>query len=147
MQMGRAMSLLIKNPVQALPDLSGRTLVLQGSTGDLADVSWGDNKPAWILPRDILKFVHVPGHAPGRLALIHKPSHSLLLGDAVTHMNVTGSPTIALPPSPNMTQARQSLIHVAEQPGWQTAYPCHDHADGFSQVALKQFAASLSNKV
>jgi len=38
-----------------------------GGSGDVSEAAAGGRRPAWALPRGVLSFVHVPGHAPGQV--------------------------------------------------------------------------------
>ena len=42
--------------------------------------------PQWAPPKGLLQYVRVPGHAPGQMAFIHKPSASLLMADTIANM-------------------------------------------------------------
>ncbi len=59
---------------------------IQGSSGDVADALSGlvTGAPSW-LPKGIIEYVHTPGHAPGHLVFVHKPTKSVIAGDAMSH--------------------------------------------------------------
>ena len=50
---------------------------LKGATGQA---------PKWAPPEGLLEYVRVPGHAPGQMALLHKPSGSLLMADTLANL-------------------------------------------------------------
>lgn len=72
--------------------------------------------PKWAPPKGLLQYVRVPGHAPGQMAFIHKPSGSLLMAD--TMANVGGgilqkqSPKLGLVPP---GEKRPGLPHNSQR--------------------------------
>lgn len=42
--------------------------------------------PQWVPPKGLLEYVRVPGHAPGQMAVLHKPSRSLLMADTIANL-------------------------------------------------------------
>lgn len=50
---------------------------LKGATGQA---------PKWAPSEGLLEYVRVPGHAPGQMALLHKPSGSLLMADTLANL-------------------------------------------------------------
>ncbi|CAL8463778.1 g3312 [Coccomyxa elongata] len=127
----------------ALP--ASRVLLVRGTNGDVADARGpSGQKPAWPLPRGIITFHHGPGHAPGHVSYLHKPSGSLVAGDVFG--NLGNPPKITLPPpvyTPNMTEARLSLVRVAELE-FQKAFCAHDRVEGITKKDLQQFTESLN---
>ena len=65
--------------------------------------------PKWAPPKGLLQYVRVPGHAPGQLAFLHKPSGSLLMADTVANMG--GGLLQKQPP-------RLGLVPPGKQPSW-----------------------------
>ncbi|CAK0787724.1 hypothetical protein CVIRNUC_010946 [Coccomyxa viridis] len=134
------------NFTEAVP--ASKALLLRGKSGDVADVKGpAGNNAQWLPRQGTLKWQHVPGHAPGQVALIHKPSQSMIPGDAVAHMaaKAGGTPEISLPPAGftwNNTQARLDALKLASLP-FSRAYPSHDLGTGISKAELDAFAASL----
>jgi glyoxylase-like metal-dependent hydrolase (beta-lactamase superfamily II) len=65
----------------------------QGALGRLIDkvpkLHWRPTEPDRTLTGDEvvggLKVIHTPGHSPGHVALLHEPTRTLLVGDAVFH--------------------------------------------------------------
>lgn len=47
-------------------------------------------KPKWAPPEGLLEYVRVPGHSPGHLAFLHKPSGSLLAADTFCNLGRAG---------------------------------------------------------
>ena len=54
-----------------------REIILLGQSGDVSDFV----KPSGWLPKSFLEYHLVPGHTPGQLAILHKPSGSLLTAE------------------------------------------------------------------
>ncbi|CAL5224919.1 g7685 [Coccomyxa viridis] len=131
---------------EAVP--ASRALLLRGKSGDLADARGPAGTAAkWLPPKGVISWHHVPGHAPGQVAFIHKPSKSLLTADVISHMAFKKGegPKPSLPPSAfswNTTQGRLDALHLASL-SFTRAYPSHDHAMGLSKTELDAFAASL----
>lgn len=78
-----------------------RAVLAEGESGDVADAlraSTLTKKAMRWLPRGLLRYVHVPGHTPGSMALLHLPSKTLLAGDAVVPRRgwAGGRPTLAV---------------------------------------------------
>ena len=58
-----------------------------GEEGDVSEVKGATGQPPkWAPPKGLLQYVRVPGHAPGQMAFLHKPSGSLLMADAVANV-------------------------------------------------------------
>ncbi|WP_052442479.1 MBL fold metallo-hydrolase [Streptacidiphilus neutrinimicus] len=51
---------------------------------------------------DGLRVVHTPGHTPGHVVLVHEPSHTALLGDAVFHRGELALGPAALAADPRL---------------------------------------------
>ena len=49
---------------------------LKGATGQ---------PPKWAPPSGLLQYRQVPGHAPGQMVFVHKPSGSLLTADVLAN--------------------------------------------------------------
>ncbi len=56
-----------------------RALLLKGPSGDVSDAF---TSVLW-LPKGVLEYHAVPGHSPGQLAFSHRPTGSVMTGDAV----------------------------------------------------------------
>ena len=42
--------------------------------------------PQWAPAKGLLEYTRMPGHAPGQIVLLHKPTASLLAADTVTNL-------------------------------------------------------------
>ena len=42
--------------------------------------------PQWAPAEGLLEYVRMPGHAPGQMVLLHKPTASLLAADTITNL-------------------------------------------------------------
>ena len=63
-----------------------------GKHGDVSEAKGAAGQAlAWTPPAGLLDYVHVPGHAPGQLAFLHRPSSSLLPADVICNMGSTGA--------------------------------------------------------
>ena len=112
----------------------------QGPEGDVSTLQDAKGQaPAWIPPANVLKYLHVPGHSPGQMSLLHVPSKSLLPADAFTH-----KPVLELPPM-GVTLSRSALDvkNIVKVVQFETAYPAHDNARGVSYASVQSFAATL----
>ena len=75
-----------------------------GKSGDVAEMKGATGQSAtWAPPQGLLEYVHVPGHAPGHVALLHRPSSSLLPADVITNTTLSPPwmhkpPKLAFPP-------------------------------------------------
>ena len=54
---------------------------------------------------DGLRVVHTPGHSPGHIVLVHEPSRTVLLGDAVFHRGELAIGPAALAADPQLRAA------------------------------------------
>ncbi len=77
-----------------------------GERGDVAEAKGAAGQaPAWVLPAGLLEYVHVPGHSPGHVAFLHRPSSSLLPADVIVNIGGGGyfglhtPPKLGLPPA------------------------------------------------
>ena len=62
-------------------------LMHPGEAGDVAELKGATGQaPKWAPPERLLEYVRVPGHAPGQMALLHKPSGSLLMADTLANL-------------------------------------------------------------
>lgn len=104
-------------------------------TGDEGDVSTSlssaiPDVSSW-LPPDFLRYVHTPGHAPGHVSYIHKPTSSLIAGDVL--FRITSSLRLQHPLSfltPNMTLVKESQKRLAARSDIKTIFPTHDLGAG-----------------
>ena len=61
--------------------------------------------PAWVPRAGLLEYVHIPGHSPGHVAFLHRPSSSLLPADVIVNIGGGGyfglhtPPKLGLPPA------------------------------------------------
>ena len=70
-----------------ITQLTGLLLVLQGDGGDVAEMeSASENLSEWRLRHSLLEYVHMPGHAPGQVVLLHKATSTLLAADVITNL-------------------------------------------------------------
>ena len=66
-----------------------------------------------------LRVVHTPGHSPGHIALLHEPSRSVLVGDAVFHRGELGLGPAALAADPALrAESLQALPSDLEAVGF-----------------------------
>ena len=121
---------------------SSRSLILKGSFGDVSDVFTYAN---W-LPKGILQYHAVPGHTPGQVAFLHRPTGSVIAADAFVHMSswwpfsAVKDVSLRLPPfSNNIEMAKGSQQNLAVLPGAKTYFPSHDAATGVSAKSIKEF--------
>ena len=119
-----------------------RALLLKGQSGDVSDAF---TSVLW-LPKGILEYHAVPGHSPGQLAFFHKPTGSVMTGDAVVHTSAwfpfSAVKDICLKSPPgnfNTTLMKESQQTLAALPSAETFFPSHDANNGVSARALKQF--------
>ena len=60
------------------------------------------NPAKWQLHHGLLDYVHVPGHAPGQIVLIHKATSTLLAADVITNLRSglgwNSAPQLIYPP-------------------------------------------------
>lgn len=62
-------------------------LPASGQSGDMSEVKGAAGQaPQWAPAEGLLEFTHMPGHAPGQIVLLHKPTASLLAADALTNL-------------------------------------------------------------
>ncbi|MFF4137437.1 MBL fold metallo-hydrolase [Streptomyces mirabilis] len=52
-----------------------------------------------------LRVVHTPGHSPGHIVLVHEPTHTVLLGDAVFNRGAIALGPAALAADPDLRRA------------------------------------------
>ncbi|KAK9817480.1 hypothetical protein WJX74_001065 [Apatococcus lobatus] len=117
-----------------------RCTTLQETQGDVSSALSAaiPDVSSW-LPPDFLEYVLTPGHAPGHVAFVHKPTSSLLAGDVLVH----APPLFAMcqkkvvglqhPPfflSPQMSVVKESQRQLAARSDIETIFPSHDHAAG-----------------
>ena len=58
-----------------------------GESGDMSEVKGAAGQaPQWAPAKGLLEYVRMPGHAPGQIVLLHKPTASLLAADTVTNL-------------------------------------------------------------
>ena len=119
-----------------------RSLLLRGQAGDVSDVFTYAN---W-LPKGVLEYHAVPGHAPGQVAFFHKPTGSVIAGDAICHISAwwpfSGTKDISLSSPPfsySIELVKGSQQNLAVLPGVKTFFPSHDAATGVSAKAMKEF--------
>lgn len=123
-----------------VPD--NRTFYMQGAAGDVADLSNGGGKPAWTPTPGVLGFIHTPGHAPGHVVYVHKPTKALLSGDALTYTPplLGGPPIVNLGPplyTYNCPEAKASIRdRVLADQSWDTCYMAHTSSRGGIPWAL-----------
>ena len=117
----------------------GQGTVLKGDTGDVA--RYAD----W-MSKGILQYFFVPGHAPGMLALYHKPTKSVIAADTFMHISTVFplSNTRLIAPatfrafSYNLTQVRQSQLKLAAITDATTYFASHDCLAGTSAEAFRR---------
>jgi len=124
---------------------NGRALLLKGQSGDVSDAF---TSVLW-LPKGILEYHAVPGHSPGQLAFFHKPTRSVVTGDAVVHTSAwfpfSAVRNICLKSPPgnfNTKLMKESQQMLAALPGAEMFFPSHDANNGVSARALKQFVVA-----
>ena len=121
-----------------------RALRLKGQRGDVADIFTYSN---W-LPKGVLEYVAVPGHAPGQVAFFHKPSGSVVTGDAFVQLSSwwpisstkdirVGDPFTMVTNSVELMKASQK--NLADLEGAKTFFPSHDSATGISAQTVKEY--------
>ena len=72
-----------------------------GERGDLSEAKGAAGQaPAWVPRAGLLEYVHVPGHSPGHVAFLHRPSSSLLPADVI--VNIGGGGYFGLPTPPKL---------------------------------------------
>ncbi|BDA41208.1 probable metallo-hydrolase YflN [Coccomyxa sp. Obi] len=131
-----------------------RLLYLTGKSGDVAEAKGATGQAAtWAPPAGLLEYVHVPGHAPGHVAMLHRPSSSLLPADVITNTTLGSPPwkhtppSLAFPPpgsSSNWTQHALDWRALALL-NFTTAFPSHDSGTGVPKAAIAEFADRLAN--
>ena len=58
-----------------------------GESGDMSEVKGATGQaPQWAPAKGLLEYVRMPGHAPGQIVLLHKPTASLLAADTITNL-------------------------------------------------------------
>ncbi|KAK9821888.1 hypothetical protein WJX74_009609 [Apatococcus lobatus] len=130
-----------------------RAVVLKGRHGDVAGSLTGfvTGAPAW-LPQGFLEFLHTPGHSPGHLVFIHKPTQSVIAGDAFSYQSwgwpffKTAVPRLNRPypiATVNSTAVQVSQKQIANLPGMVTAFASHDDAAGSSAAEMKAWTGSF----
>lgn len=121
-----------------------RVLQLKGQHGDVADIFTYSN---W-LPPDVLKYVAIPGHAPGQVAFFHKPTGSVIAADSILQMSSwwpLSSTKDIRPMDPpkfltsNMELMKASQKNLADLQNAKTLFPTHDSATGISAQAFKEY--------
>ncbi|CCK25017.1 hypothetical protein BN159_0638 [Streptomyces davaonensis JCM 4913] len=73
-----------------------------------ADATVTDGDP--IDDSDGLRVIHTPGHTPGHIALLHEPTHTALLGDAVFHRGSLTLGPAALAAAPALRPAALTAL-------------------------------------
>ncbi|KAK9819085.1 hypothetical protein WJX81_001341 [Elliptochloris bilobata] len=106
-----------------------RTFLLSGDSGDVADARANVTaaQPAWLPPRGVLSFLRVPGHSPGQVALLHKPSGTLVSADVVMY---------------GRGLAHLDADKLLELP-FERLFPSHDDGTGVVPGALRKLVASF----
>ena len=62
-------------------------LLTAGESGDMSEVKGATGQaPQWAPAKGLLEYVRAPGHAPGQIVLLHKPTASLLAADTITNL-------------------------------------------------------------
>ena len=62
-------------------------LPASGKSGDMSEVKGAAGQaPQWAPTEGLLEFAHMPGHAPGQIVMLHKPTASLLAADTITNL-------------------------------------------------------------
>ena len=126
-------------PLNSTAYPKSKALLLKGSTGDVADLFTYSN---W-LPRGILSFLHLPGHSPGQVAIVHHPSSSVLTADSIRNIKaVSKHPHLSGPlpgTSLNLSAVEESIKALADIDA-QHFFPSHDDATGVTGKQLKMFA-------
>ena len=121
-----------------------RSLILTGESGDLSEVF----SP---IPRGNLEFHTVPGHTPGQIAILHKPTASLIAADSIMQLppwwpwSYLGQPVVHNPVaigSFSMQLVRKSQEKLAALPGVRTYFPSHDDSRGVPKEQLTAFLSA-----
>lgn len=120
---------------------TSRALLLKDQSGDVSDAF---TSVLW-LPKGILEYHAVPGHSPGQVAFFHKPTGSVMTGDAVVYTSAwfpfSAVKNICLKSPPgnyNTKLMKESQQMLAALPGAKAFFPSHDAYNGVSARALKE---------
>ncbi len=95
--------------MQHVPLVMSNGLTAAGKSGDVAEAKGATGQLAtWAPPPGLLEYVHVPGHAPGHVAILHRTSSSLIPADVIINAAIGGllgglpwkhnPPMLAFPP-------------------------------------------------
>jgi glyoxylase-like metal-dependent hydrolase (beta-lactamase superfamily II) len=121
------------------PGLLGRLLtLLPGPTPCRVDVELADGQ---LLPyAGGIEVVHTPGHTPGHVSLLHRPSGTLVTGDAIWNMNSRRTwPTLAFCTDPVLTQ--QTAHRLGELDYTTAAFTHGPEIRGRGRDAVRDFLA------
>lgn len=128
-----------------------REIILTGQSGDVSDFV----KPSNWLSKNVLEYYLVPGHTPGQLAILHKPSGSLLTAETCMNAPSTwpwsqsGPNEVSMPlkfGTYSWQLAKESLQNIANLSGVQTYFPSHDTGTGLSSKVFKEQALQAISK-
>eukprot|EP00887_Chlorella_sp_A99_P005693 scaffold1.g5693.t1 len=128
---------------------ANRTVLLEGEEGDLGQslrAAAASKKALRWFPRNVLRFVHVPGYSEGLIVLLHQPSKLLLASDAVAPARtwlLGGLPRTFHAPPPGATTrpelAAPSAKRVIEQENFAFMLPFR--GGNFSKAQAMQAVA------
>ena len=88
-----------------------------GEEGDVSEVRGATGQaPNWVPPKGVLEYVRVPGHAPGQMAFLHKPSGSLLMADTIANLGggliQKKAPQLGLVPPGDLPQLSTPCVSI-----------------------------------
>lgn len=121
-----------------------RALQFKGQHGDVANIFTYSN---W-LPLDVLQYIAVPGHTPGQVAFLHKPTGSVIAADSILQMSswwpLSGTKDIRPMDPPKLVTSHVELMkasqkNLADLDSAKTFFPSHDSAIGITAQTMKEY--------